>query len=151
MAVFKAGDQVYCLLKGRGVYRVMRGDQAYYPLRLADLSYSFSEAGVAKELGLPQFFHATQENQKMLEQLYGFVFVDAPKAGSDLTRQMFNESSTPILCYVSDAGDDAAMQNNRLALVTGFAVGGRFISHKKIPWNYAVPYEHAVRTLEDVT
>jgi hypothetical protein len=149
--LFKAGDKVYCPLKGTGIYRVMRGDEPYHPLYLADLSYRFTVEGVAKESGLPQFFHATQENQKMLEQLYGFVFVDAPKTGSDLTRQMFNESSKPILCYVSDTSDYQAVQNNRPVLVIGLTVGGGFIIHSKDVCNYAVPYEHAVRTLEDVT
>lgn len=86
MNKFREGDKVYCPMAGTRVYTIHAGDFTLYPLRIVTAGkipdgtncFYFTHDGTRRPSpATPVVFHATRENKKLLDKLYGVEF-DAP-------------------------------------------------------------------------
>lgn len=82
---FKVGDKVYCPMYSTSVLRVARNKTGYhsdiYPLAIAvgrNHNTLNNEGKIRNADKQPVLFHATPENRKALEQLYGVEFEASP-------------------------------------------------------------------------
>lgn len=76
MSKFKAGDKVYCPLQGTKIYVVNHEVDSPDILYLTIRHFKFNQQGIRHEFSdkIPYVFHATLDNQKHLEALYGITF-----------------------------------------------------------------------------
>jgi hypothetical protein len=109
--VFKEGDNVYCPMLGRGIYK-LSGVPDGYPvcIRIEErgvLTVYFSEGGLwNSELtqSVPSLYHATLENKQLLDDFFGVEF-DTPEvkqSGNDLTIDLLSRGYEYVVCVAVD-------------------------------------------------
>lgn len=100
MSNFKAGDLVYSPTEGTDVLEVIATDDLMYPIEVGDKS--FTECGMYHNTDHhPSIFHATKENQALLEALYGVKFDDPPLSDADrVIKALEKANGKPVLCLV---------------------------------------------------
>ena len=75
---FKAGDKVYYPKEGNKVFTIEEDEYTIlYPLRFGANTFTRDGRRHARDI-TPSLFHATPENHKALEQLYGDEFEKPP-------------------------------------------------------------------------
>jgi hypothetical protein len=148
---FKAGDLVYWPSRGTSVFSAVGYKLQSYPLTIPDHDACFTVDGRFNKIDiLPALFHATLENKVALEALYGVEFEAPPVelSGSDLTRNMFMECDTPILCHVNNLKDGLIAFNSSALRLVVRVEGGYFVDYHDQEWNYATPYCGQVQTVK---
>lgn len=116
MSTFKPGDKVYCPLYGTEIFDLEKSLLSAYDVSLFSKhrgTMAFTSDGkYFEDCGVPLLFHATVENHRQLEALYGVPF-EKPKRklkGSALCKHLL-KTRTHVFCRVSDFGDDVADNN----------------------------------------
>ena len=147
MSEFKVGDRVYCPTRTLAIGKIVKSDlNGNYPLSV--FGESFTEDGrFTVSSGVPTIFHATPANYELLSKLYPNVEFEKPKlTGSDLTRQMLADGAKEVLCWVSDEGDDVAVEKKHIASVVSHTPykpspydGQLFTAKSGNHWKHAVP------------
>jgi hypothetical protein len=138
---------------GCGVHVLSEVRSATYPVGFdgGNITDSFTKLGQRwRDAKIPSIFHATQENKALLDALYGMEFEAPPVklSGSDLTRNMFTECDTPILCHVNNLQDgEAAPDNGCLRLVVQIE-DDVFVDDTTRAWKHATPYCGQVQTVK---
>lgn len=117
MKEFKVGDKVYCPTLGKGIIYTLDtslgGDE--FIIRTDNGSYCCvnKNGRLLNSDLLPCIFHATVENHRQLEALYGVEF-EVPKRllkGSELCRHLL-KTRTHVFCRVSNLSDEEALMDN---------------------------------------
>jgi len=110
--VFKEGDNVYCPMLGRGIYKLSGVPDETYPvcIRIEErgvLTVYFSEGGLwNSELpqSVPSLYHATLENKQLLDSFFGVEF-DTPIAkpsDNDVTIDLLSRGYEYVVCVAID-------------------------------------------------
>ena len=149
MSTFKPGDKVYCPLYGSEIFVLEKSFLSDYDVVLFSKhrgNVAFTNDGKYFEAcGIPILFHATVENHKLLEALYGVPF-EKPKRklkGSALCKHLL-KTRTHVFCRVSNLSDEEASATNaRIRCIVAcrrevgftFEVGDSTCA----TYNYAVP------------
>lgn len=101
MNEFKAGDLVYSPTEGMQVYQVVWRDNVNtYQIGVG--TQTFTKQGMCiNSQNHPSIFHATKENQALLESLYGVKFDDPPLSDKEkVIEALKNANGKPVLCWV---------------------------------------------------
>jgi len=125
MKEFKAGQRVYSPTEGTDILQVISSDDAMYPIEVGDKS--FTECGMYHNTDhYPSIFHATKENQALLEALYGVKFDDPPLSDKEkVIEALKNANGRPVLCWVWDNLYDTWM----IRAINLYIAGEGFYTH----------------------
>ncbi len=145
MATFKAGDKVYCPMFGTEVYTLKEHPNMQFSTMLKSIGgtyETFTETGTYHiGMGVPSIFHATPENRKKLEDLYGLEFEEPKRKlkGSELCKRLL-KTQRYVLCFVSDCNDNTALKDRKVEAISRVSSGSEyFMDLTNIAWVYAVP------------
>lgn len=143
MNKFKVGDKVYFPIRSHRVLTVegYYGDEAY-PILVG--GYTFTREGKYRMSdGLPAIFHATPENHKLLESLYGAEF-ETPSvkpSSQDIVLAMLAKGHRYVPCRVSNELKKPNEGFYALDFIVGVTSDGRFYNHLGRSWKHAVPID----------
>lgn len=101
MNEFKVGDLVYSPTEGIKVLKAIADhQQELYPIEVG--AKGFTEYGMyLSDDHYPSIFHATKENQALLEALYGVKFDDPPLSGAErVIKALESSNGKPVLCWI---------------------------------------------------
>lgn len=105
IAMFRAGDVVYRPMSGTSTFTVKDNEKTHfkYPLRVGGRTYT-TDGFFTTDEKQPQLFHATPENQKALEQLYGcgFDYPPRPLTNSQIVLNILQTTKQFAVCQVSN-------------------------------------------------
>lgn len=154
MNKFKVGDKVYCPYYGTDVFEVQPNtydeDLDKYPLMVC--GETFTVHGKSSDRSyLQDIFHATYENQELLEKLHlvGFENPHAKPTGKEIVKAMLAHGDKAVLCWVSDS-NKYPTSNNPIALITSVSEMAVYVTEPDgTMWRYATPFDP--RTLEPIT
>lgn len=134
MSNFKAGDMVYSPTEGTEILGVIATDDLMYPIEVGDKS--FTECGMYHNTDhYPSIFHATKENQALLEALYGVKFDDPPLSDKEkVIEALKNADGKPVLCWASNSQEFWCLQG----ITSHHPING-FLSLYGGHWSYAKP------------
>lgn len=106
MSNFKAGMWVYSPTEGTDILQVIATDDLMYPIEVGDKS--FTECGMYHNTDqYPSIFHATKENQALLEALYGVKFDDPPLSDKEkVILALQGAKGKPVVCWVKSGNSD---------------------------------------------
>ncbi len=144
MKEFKVGDKVYCPYYGTDVFEVQPNtydeDLDKYPLRVC--AETFTVHGKSSDRNYLQgIFHATSENQELLEKLYGLEFEKPPvkPTSREIIQAMLKRGDKCVPCWVSD-DYEPPLPFNVCVLITQL-VNDEFRTHAGVLWEYATPFD----------
>ena len=144
---FKAGDLVYCPQLDQCVFtvqpsqrypthlfKICRDDSLAWFLTAEGKLYEFHEAAI--------IFHATHENQRILEQLHGIKLEDAPDkpTSRDIVKSRLAKGEKFVPCYAHWNIVDP----NHLCFrvyIQGIHEDGRFIDDNHELWEHVTPFD----------
>ena len=134
MSNFKAGDLVYSPTEGTDILQVIATDDLMYPIEVGDKSYT--ECGMYHNTDhYPSIFHATKENQALLEALYGVKFDDPPLSDKEKVIEALNNADgKPVLCWASNSQEFWCLQG-----ITNHHPINGFLSLYGGYWSYIKP------------
>ena len=138
MNEFKAGMQVYSPTEGSQVFEVVwRSNVNTYQIGVGKQTFTKNGMAFASQ-NHPSIFHATKENQALLESLYGVKFDDPPLSDKEkVIEALKNANGKPVLCWVSNSYEEldwCIRAIGRFDEIHGFQlVGGCY------GWEYAKP------------
>jgi len=134
MSNFKAGMHVYSPTEGTDILQVIATDDLMYPIEVGDKS--FTECGMYHNTDhYPSIFHATKENQALLESLYGVKFDDPPLSDKEkVIEALKNANGKPVLCWASNSQEFWCLQG----ITSHHPING-FLSLYGGHWSYAKP------------
>ena len=134
MNEFKAGMQVYSPTEGTDILQVIATDDLMYPIEVGDKSYT--ECGMYHNTDhYPSIFHATKENQALLEALYGVKFDDPPLSDKEKVIEALNNADgKPVLCWASNSQEFWCLQG-----ITNHHPINGFLSLYGGYWSYIKP------------
>lgn len=147
---FKAGDLVYYPSVSTQVFLLeyyRDSGCGTYPLCIKfdkDVSEPFTEEGLRYPTNvMPKLFHATLENQALLEQLYGMKFEPAPvePTSKEIIKKMLGRGDKAVPCWVSDVNENPSADYAWAYIVQ--VVEGRepFVGKNGSQWRYATPFD----------
>ena len=134
MSNFKAGMQVYSPTEGIDILQVIATDDLMYPIEVGDKS--FTECGMYHNTDHhPSIFHATKENQALLEALYGVKFDDPPLSDKEKVIEALKDANgKPVLCWASNSQEFWCLQG----ITSHHPING-FLSLYGGYWSYTKP------------
>ena len=135
MNEFKTGDLVYSPTEGTKVFTTFEwteGDD--YPIGVGEKI--FTECGMYLcSDQYPSIFHATKENQALLESLYGVKFDDPPLSDKEkVIEALKNTDGRPVLCWASNSQEFWCLQG----ITSHHPING-FLSLYGGYWSYIKP------------
>ena len=102
---FKVGDLVYYPHYNQEIYKLEGNpdmDSEFFPLVIKRPMLTpqlFTAAGKGRVLNnIPSIFHATLENKKILDRLYGVEFEEPSKTLYQKMEEHFNKGGSDVLC-----------------------------------------------------
>ena len=106
---FKVGDLVYYPQLGHGIFTLkMSYNLLNYPVRISkgdfdELTFT-ADGKLYEDDKAATIFHATPENQRLLEQLHGIKLEDAPvkPTSHEIIKAMLERGDKSVDCWVSD-------------------------------------------------
>lgn len=156
MSKFKVGDLVYYPYENQKIFKLEKINNSIYSLqiRTEDFDYRFSDDGfVASPYSIPLIFHATPENHKALEQLYGVEFEKPPvkPTSKEIVKAMLARGDKYVCCWVSDNTQepDHRCVCDLILDYDGDAASFPYLTNKDESWKYATPFDP--RTGEPIT
>ena len=134
MNEFKAGMQVYSPTEGTDILQVIATDDLMYPIVVGNRSYT--ECGMYHNTDhYPSIFHATKENQALLEALYGVKFDDPPLSNKEKVIEALKDANgKPVLCWASNSQEFWCLQG-----ITNHHPINGFLSLYGGYWSYTKP------------
>lgn len=148
---FKAGDKVYYPQMGSVIFTVREniagGDYAISLTRNGERFEYLTDEGRLYERDLvPSLHHATPENQKLLEKLYGITLEDAPvvPTSREIIETMLKRGDELVPCMVADYESDWSF-----ALIKRVGEQGGYIDGVGNHWDCAKPIDP--RTITEIT
>ena len=142
MNKFKIGDKVYFPKDGNKVFTIEEDEYTIrYPLRFGANTFTRDGRRHARDI-TPSLFHATLENHKALEQLYGVEFEKPPvkPTSKEIIQAMLARGDKYVLCRVAEYV---------VALIERVCENGGYIDDDGIIWDSAKPINP--RTGETIT
>ena len=135
MNEFKAGDMVYSPTEGTKVFTVEdRGLGFTYDLTIGNQTANRCGKIISSQ-NYPSIFHATKENQALLEALYGVKFDDPPLSDKEkVIESLKNANGKPVLCWASNSQEFWCLQG-----ITNHHPINGFLSPYGGYWSYAKP------------
>lgn len=151
MKNFKVGDKVYFPKVSANVFTVCTDyDTDEYPITVDE--YTFTHDGkLYVEDALPVIYHATPENHKALEQLYGVEFEKPPTkpTSKEIIKALLDRGDRYVPCWVSDINEEPDEQN-RVKLIYKYDEYNKYpYSCEDDSWVYATPFD--IRTGQTIT
>ena len=135
---FKIGDLVYYPHDSQAIYKLEGNpdiDSEFFPLvikrpMLTTLCFTVDGKGRVRS-NIPIIFHATLENKKILDRLYGIEFEDPSKTFYQKMQEHFNKGGSDVLCT------PISRNTSKLSLVVIQGVHASFehlIDNTGTPW-----------------
>ena len=132
---FKIGDMVYCPNYSQAIYKLEGNNDSEFPLAIKQQGRTtllFTISGRSGFLEkIPSIFHATLENKKILDRLYGIEFEEPPKTLYQKMEEHFNKGGSDVLCT------PISCNTSKLSLVVIQGVHASFehlIDNTGTPW-----------------
>ena len=135
---FKVGDLVYYPSYSQAIYKLEGNpdmDSEFFPLAIKQQGHTTLLFTIAGKSGLlnkiPSIFHATLENKKILDRLYGIEFEEPSKTLYQKMKEHFNKGSSDVLCT------PISCNTSKLSLVVIQGVHASFehlIDNTGTPW-----------------
>ena len=136
---FKIGDLVYCPNYSQAIYKLYGNPDwltdSEFPLAIKRPMYAtllFTVDGKCMLLNnMPSIFHATLENKKILDRLYGVEFEEPSKTLYQKMEEHFNKGGSDVLCT------PISCNTSKLSLVVIQGVHASFehlIDNTGTPW-----------------
>ena len=147
---FKVGDYVYVPSLSNEAIKIENSFNPLCPLNVK--GYYTTYNGKLPLTNKKVLFHATVENQKLLEALYGEKFEEPPppiKTKSDLTRHLLKENpDVPILCDVHTMREELAYKGKYLEVIKSYCnKTNKFITINNESYEFAVPFDQPLQTV----
>lgn len=147
---FKVGDLVYYPLRGTRIFQLKYSNSQAYPVSIFyyldddDHYDTFTRGGLGYvDHTAPVIFHATEENHKLLEQLYGMKFEEPPvkPTSKDIIKALLDRGDKYVPCWVSDYNQEPNEQN-RVELIYKYDEYSKYpYSCEDNSWVYATPFD----------
>ncbi|MDP8173164.1 hypothetical protein QJU93_07310 [Pasteurella skyensis] len=142
---FKAGDRVYYPEYTNKICTLEECKTEETPLKiLLNSSSSYSGYNLLTEKGCngisntQKIFFATEENYKLLSQLYSNIEFEKPKLkGSELAKKLAKDQY--ILAWVSDDSEKEARRDRICDVVKYDSSCIQFITEELVEWEFAIP------------
>ena len=134
---FKVGDLVYWPSYSQAIYKLEGNNDwgSEFPLAIKQqgrTTMSFTISGRSGLLNkIPSIFHATLENKKILDRLYGVEFEEPSKTLYQKMKEHFNKGGNDVLCT------PISCNTSKLSLVVIQGVNASFehlIDNTGTPW-----------------
>ena len=153
MNKFKIGDKVYFPKDGNKVFTIEEDEYTIrYPLRLGANTFTRDGRRHARDI-TPSIFHATPENHKALEQLYGVEFEkpSVKPTNREIIKAMLARGDKYVCCWVSDHQQepDHSCVCYLISDYDGDAASFPYLISRGGCWKYATPFNP--RTGETIT
>ena len=159
MSEFKAGDKVYCPMFSTSILRAARNKTGYssdiYPLEIAVGSNHVTltnDGKIRSDDKQPALFHATPENHKALEQLYGVEFEKPPTkpTSKEIVKAYLDRGDKNVCCWASDLVENPTAVDGRWVYISDYTESSHpFTTPSGCGWKYATPFDP--RTNEAIT
>ena len=143
---FKVGDKVYCPMYGTSILKVFRNTSGCnldsHPLEIVVGGDDIltNDGKIINDV-IPSIFHATPENHKALEQLYGVEFEKPPvkTTSKEIIQAMLARGDKPVACWVSNYDANPTIIYPWTFIVSVSDDG--FIDEWGSTWKFATPYD----------
>lgn len=134
MNEFKAGDMVYSPTEGTRVLQIIPYNDSEYPIFVGNKSFTTFGLHLCSD-HCQSIFHATKENQALLEALYGVKFDDPPLSDKEkVIEALKNANGKPVLCWASNSQEFWCLQG----ITSHHPING-FLSLYGGYWSYTKP------------
>ena len=149
MNKFKIGDKVYYPTESNKVFTIEEDEYTIrYPLRLGANTFTRDGRRHARDI-TPSLFHATPENHKALEKLYGVEFEkpSVKPTSREIIKAMLARGDKSVCCWVSDRSENPTRMHSWAFITSVF--NDVFIAEFGTTWRFATPFNP--RTGETIT
>lgn len=145
MSEFKVGDKVYCPHFSTWILTLVQSEKSEYllaidlPSKLIDITKAgkiFDAQGMVSDI-----VHATPENHKSLEKLYGIEFEKppTPPTSKEIIQAMLDRGCEYTPCWVSDRRKNPTATCPWAFI--GSASNDGFTDECGTTWRYATPFD----------
>lgn len=145
---FKAGDLVYYPQMGCGIFSLQAVRKSImYPIKICRENgfeeFLTADGKLYDHDQAAMIFHATPENQQLLEQLHGIKLQDAPVAptSKEIVQGLLGNGQLYVPCWASDS-QERPVTHNQWIFVNQIIDGDYpFIDEQGNSWRYATPFD----------
>ena len=147
---FKVGDKVYCPMYGTSILKVFRNtsgcnlDSHPFEIVVGGDDMLTNDGKIINDV-IPSIFHATPENHKALEILYGDEF-EKPSVkltSREIIQAMLARGDKSVCCWVNDISEDPTSSYSWAFIISAF--DDVFIDECGTAWEFATPFNHQTR------
>lgn len=146
MSEFKVGDKVYFPYYGTDIFEVKSNEfnenLEKYPLMIGSKTFTI-HGKMFDQSCLQDIFHATPENNELLEKLYGVEFEKPPvkPTSREIIQAMLARGDKYVCCWASDS-EQSPTANNTCVYIADYTDDYYpFIASNSSGWQYATPFD----------